>query len=125
MSDVYPGYPDVVLGIVIVDCADPERLATFWGELLGRKITNWGDGYAGLEWAPRFGAGLGFQRVSEPKTGKNRVHVDIICVDVQGTAARVEELGGKRAEGYDDPRFIVMLDPEGNEFCLIPPPGSG
>jgi predicted enzyme related to lactoylglutathione lyase len=124
VSDVFPDYPDVVLGIVIVDCADPEGLATFWGELLGRKVDYRGGPYVGLEWAPRFGAGLIFQRVSEPKTGKNRVHVDIFCTDVPATAARVEELGGKRAEGYADANFIVMLDPEGNEFCLIPPPGT-
>jgi predicted enzyme related to lactoylglutathione lyase len=119
LSDTYPDYPDVVLGIVIIDCADPERLATFWGELLGRKITHREERYVGLEWAPRFGAGLVFQRVSEPKTGKNRVHPDVICADVQATAARVETLGGRRAEGYGDGRFVVMLDPENNEFCLV------
>jgi predicted enzyme related to lactoylglutathione lyase len=109
---------------VIVDCADPEPLATFWGELLGRKITHRDETYVGLEWAPRFGAGLVFQRVSEPKTGKNRVHVDIICTNVEATVRRVEELGGRRADGYGGGDFVVMLDPENNEFCLIPPPGG-
>ena len=111
------------MGIVVVDCADPERLATFWGELLGRKVAHREANYVGLEWAPRFGAGLVFQRVSEPKVGKNRVHVDLICKDVEATIARVNELGGKRADGYDDPRFVVMLDPEDNEFCLTRPGG--
>ncbi len=125
MSEGSPDYPDVVLGIVIVDCADPERLAVFWGELLERNISYREDPYVGLEWAPRFGAGLVFQRVDEPKTVKNRVHVDVICKDFEATAARVEELGGKRAPGYEGThRYIVMLDPEDNEFCLIPPPGS-
>jgi predicted enzyme related to lactoylglutathione lyase len=125
MSDVMPDYPDVVLGIVIVDCADPEKLAAFWSELLGRKITNEQGTFVGLEWAPRFGAGLCFQRVPEPKVGKNRLHMDLICADINATAARVEELGGKHADGYPDhPGVIVMLDPEDNEFCLVPPPGS-
>lgn len=124
MSDVYPDYPDVVLGIVIINAADTEGLATFWGELLGRKIDNRQPDFVGLEWAPRFAAGLGFQRSSEPKVGRNRIHVDIICADIEATARRVEELGGQRAEGYPSEDFIVMLDPEGNEFCLIPPPGS-
>jgi predicted enzyme related to lactoylglutathione lyase len=119
-----PDYPDVVLGIVVVDCADPERLAAFWGQLLDRTVIGAGH-FVSLEWAPRFGAGLSFQRVSEPKTGKNRVHVDVICGDILATASRVEELGGRRADGYEDPGIIVMLDPEGNEFCLVPPPGSG
>jgi predicted enzyme related to lactoylglutathione lyase len=124
MTEVYPDYPDVVLAMVIVDCADPEHLAAFWGELLGRKISHRGEPYVGLEWAPRFGAGLVFQRVSEPKTGKNRVHVDVICQDIPATVARVEELGGRRADGYAEGNFVVMLDPEGNEFCLVPPPGG-
>src|SRR5687768_2958449 len=94
MSEVYPDYPDVVLGIVTIDCKDAELLAKFWGELLGRTVTNRQDNYIGLEWAPRFGAGLGFQPVPEPKNGKNRVHVDVICQDLNATVARVEELGG-------------------------------
>jgi predicted enzyme related to lactoylglutathione lyase len=125
MSDVMPDYPDVVAGIIIVDCADPQRLATFWGEFLGRQITNPNPDFIGLEWAPRFGAGLCFQRVPEPKAGKNRVHFDIICADMSAAAGRVEDLGGKRADGYpESPDVIVMLDPEGNEFCLVPPPGG-
>jgi len=125
MSEVYPDYPDVVLGIVIVDCLEPQRLAVFWSELLGRRIVQSREHWVDLEWAPRFGAGLCFQQVKHAKTGKSRVHVDILCADIQATAARVEELGGCRAEGYDNPAIIVMLDPEGNEFCLVPKPGGG
>lgn len=99
MSDVYPDYPDVVLVIVIIDCLNPERLAPFWSELLGRKIVRSTEAWVDLEWSPRFGVGLCFQRVSVPKAGKNRVHVDIFCADVPATVARVEALGGKRAEG--------------------------
>jgi hypothetical protein len=115
-----PDYPDVVLAIVVVDCADPMRLARFWSELLGRRIVQPHDRWVNLEWAPRFGAGLSFQRSSEPKRGKNRLHVDIFCADVEATGKRVEELGGRRAEGYGD---HVWLDPEGNEFCLLRKPG--
>jgi predicted enzyme related to lactoylglutathione lyase len=120
-----PDYPDVVLGIVIVDCTDPNGLAGFYGELLGRKISHDDGHYVGLEWAPRFGAGLVFQKVEEPTAGKNRVHIDLICSDYAATAARAEELGGKRAPGFEDVGDLaVMLDPEGNHFCLIPPPGA-
>ena len=120
MSDAMPDYPPVVAGIIIVDCVDPERLADFWGELLGRKITDRQEGFIGLEWAPRFGAGLCFQRVPEPKVGKNRVHFDIICNDIPATEERVVELGGRRAAGYaDNPKVVVMQDPEDNEFCLV------
>jgi predicted enzyme related to lactoylglutathione lyase len=125
VSEVYPDYPDVVLAIVIVDCLDPEKLAPFWSELLGRKIVRSTPGWVDLEWAPRFGAGLCFQRVTTPKVGKNRVHVDIICQDLEATVKRVETLGGQRADGYEsNERVIVMIDPEGNEFCLVPPFGG-
>src|SRR5206468_2459753 len=116
MSEVYPDYPEVVLGIVIVDCLEPQRLAVFWSGLLGRRIVQSREEWVDLEWAPRFGAGLCFQQVSHPRAGKNRVHVDLLCADIHATAARVEALGGCRAEGYHDPKVIVMLDPEGNEF---------
>jgi len=119
VSEVMPDYPDVVAAIIIVDCADPQRLVDFWGELLGRKVTNDQPDFKGLEWSPRFGCGLCFQRVPEPKVGKNRVHFDLIVADIEATARRVEELGGRRAEGYDTPEHVlVMHDPEDNEFCL-------
>ena len=125
MSDVYPEYPDVVLAMVVVDSVDPERLAKFYGELLGREVNHRDGTYVGLEWAPRFGAGLVFQKVGDPTPGKNRVHVDIICQDIEGTARRAEELGAARAEDYPSTEHvIVMRDPEDNVFCLVPPPGG-
>jgi predicted enzyme related to lactoylglutathione lyase len=103
---------------MVVDCADPERLASLWTELLGRKIL-WRKGpYVFLD--GKTGARLGFQRVTEPKPGKNRVHPDLFCENIHATAARVIELGGGRVAGYEAGGFLVMADPEGNEFCLIP-----
>jgi predicted enzyme related to lactoylglutathione lyase len=125
MSDVYPDYPDVVLAMVIVDSVDPERLAAFYGELLGRRVSHRDGTYVGLEWSPRFGAGLVFQKVADPTPGKNRVHVDIICSDIEATAKRAEELGAGRADDYPKTEYvIVMRDPEDNVFCLVPPPGG-
>jgi len=124
MSADTPDYPDVVLAMVIVDTPDPERQAAFWGELLGRRVSHRDGTYVGLEWAPRFGAGLVFQKVAEPTPGKNRIHVDIICSDIEGTAKRAEELGATRAEGYPTQNIAVMNDPDGNVFCLVPPPGG-
>ena len=108
------------LSWVIVDCDDPERLATFWGQLLERTVT-WRRGpYVFLDGE---GAGLGFQRVAEPRQGKNRVHVDLNADDPHAVAARVVELGGSRAPGYEAGGFLVMADPEGNEFCVLPEQG--
>ncbi|GGQ04352.1 hypothetical protein GCM10010249_23450 [Streptomyces roseolilacinus] len=115
------GGAGVPVGIrdVIVDCVDPERLASFWSELLGRPVTGRTGPYVWL--ARGAGPGVGFQKVSEPKSGKNRVHFDVSSSDPASTRARVEELGGRRLDRYAAGGFLVMADPEGNEFCVIPP----
>jgi predicted enzyme related to lactoylglutathione lyase len=123
MDEVFPDYPDVVVGVVVVDCANSMTVATFWSELLGRDIVTPDDRWVNLVWSPRFAVGMSFQRVPEPKVGKTRLHLDIFCTDVEATAGRVEELGGRRTEGYAG-TALVMLDPENNEFCLIPWPGG-
>ncbi|WP_440085341.1 VOC family protein [Streptosporangium sp. LJ11] len=103
---------------IIIDCADPERLATFWGVLLGRPIAGRMGPYVWLE--RENGLGVGFQKSGEPKVGKNRVHFDLAAADPPAEQRRVESLGGRRLEGYEEGGFLVMADPEGNEFCIIP-----
>ncbi len=106
-----------------IDCADPEGLALFWGQLLGCEISRRQGPFVFLEAAPGDGTRLRFQRVPEPKIGKSRMHPDLACEEVDAVAARVEELGGERVTGYEAGGFLVMADPEGNEFCLIPSGG--
>ena len=103
---------------VIIDCEDPERLAAFWAAVLDRPVSGRQGPYVWL--ARENGLGVGFQRVSEPKRGKNRVHIDVAFADVPAAVRTVEGLGGRRVGGYEDCGFLVMADPEGNEFCLIP-----
>ena len=110
--------PRVEVCDVIVDCADPERVAAFWAELLGRPIEGRKGPYVWL--TRRNGVGFGFQRVSEPKTAKNRVHIDVSAPDVAEAQARIVALGGSRVTGYEAGGFLVMADPEGNEFCVVP-----
>ena len=114
-----PRKPSAEVVDIIVDCADPERLAAFWAELLGRDIAGRKGPYVWLERDQR-DIGFGFQRVDEPRRGKNRVHVDVEAADVVGLVGRIEELGGRRVEGYEPGGFVVMADPEGNEFCVLP-----
>ena len=136
---------------VTFDAAHPPALAGFWGELLGYVEQDPPEGFDSWEaWAvandlPRErwddyaarvdpdGAGprLYFQRVPEPKTAKNRVHLDL-AVGGRGTppeesralvAAAVERAvaaGATRVREVDegDEHWVVMQDPEGNEFCL-------
>ena len=107
----------------VIDCADPERLATFWREILGGTVderTRTADwiSLAGIE-----GAGsLSFQRVPEGKSRKNRLHIDLAVDDLGLATARAESVGASRLGGpVDEPtnRVQVMQDPEGNEFCFV------
>jgi predicted enzyme related to lactoylglutathione lyase len=104
---------------IIVDCTDPENLAGFWSALLQRPIEGRKGPYI---WLTRVtgGIGLGFQRVDQSKQSKNRVHFDVSGPDIASIKKRVEALGGRRLDGYDGGGFLVMADPEGNEFCIVP-----
>jgi hypothetical protein len=123
-----------MLGIatVVIDCRDPHRLARFWAEALGyqpsKGVEDWDDlrseAEAGkLEWVRLTGAGVAvaFQRVPEPKAVKNRVHLDLQSTDEESEASRLEALGATRLRRSEDPEdvFVVLADPEGNEFCVI------
>ena len=114
------------LGWIQVDCLDPLALAAFWGEVLGLEIDpdHLGDPpqYTALRSVPGQ-AVLSFQRVPEPKSGKNRLHFDVLVDDLEAASSRVEGLGGSRLTGeeYEEYgfRWRIVADPEGNEFCLI------
>ncbi|MGW7264456.1 VOC family protein [Streptomyces sp. NPDC054842] len=106
------------INALIVDATDPERLAAFWSELLGRPVVGRTGPYVWLQ--REDGLGLGFQRTTEPTSGKNRMHFDVTSADPAAEQRRIERLGGRRLEQYADGGFLVMADPEGNEFCVIP-----
>ncbi|MFI0217583.1 VOC family protein [Streptomyces lydicus] len=106
------------INALIIDATDPEGLAAFWSELLGRPVTGRTGPYVWLR--RENGLGLGFQQTAEPKSGKNRMHFDITSADPAAEQQRVEALGGRRLEQYADGGFLVMADPEGNEFCILP-----
>jgi predicted enzyme related to lactoylglutathione lyase len=113
------------LDSVTIDCHDPERLAAFWATMFG-TVEEWcgGDPVQYIDLGASDGAPvLRFQRVPEPKTVKDRIHLDLRVDDIEEACRRVIDLGGVRVEQGDfreyDVVFRVMLDPEGNEFCLV------
>jgi predicted enzyme related to lactoylglutathione lyase len=107
------------INCVIIDAVDPDRLAEFWSRLLDRPIVGSVGPYVWLE--RRNGLGIGIQRADgTAKAGKNRLHLDLESADPAAEQARVEALGGRRLTEYDAGGFLVMADPEGNEFCVIP-----
>lgn len=119
------------LEAITIDCADALGLARFWAAVFGTEVASTeGEGPTYVDLRPVPGVPtLRFQRVPEPKSVKNRVHLDIEVADLEEARARVEALGGRRiSEGTFEEfgyRWIVMADPEGNELCLVvPPPGA-
>src|SRR5690349_20724421 len=101
---------------IIIDCDDLEKGVTFWSAALGLKVTEQQDPYVCLELLEG-GLELCLQKVPEPKTAKNRVHLDIRSSDIEAEVKRLEALGAKRA--VDMGSWWVMTDPCGNEFCVI------
>lgn len=108
-------------GAVTMDCADPEALARFWAELTGREAKRSDDTYWAVRDPDRKGILLLLQKVTEPKTGKNRAHVDLWVADMDSAAERAVGLGATYVKKFDgdDEGWIWMTDPEGNEFCFV------
>ena len=106
---------------VVIDCADPGALARFWCAVTGYAVDNASDAWVGIRGEGDRDIWIGFQRVPEGKAVKNRVHVDLAASDVEAEAARIEGLGARRLWVSEDPEdpFIVLADPEGNEFCVV------
>jgi hypothetical protein len=114
-----------------IDCADPAGLARFWCSVLGYEVRDEGDGIVTIGCPAvtedRNHRGpvpptLTFARVPEGKTVKNRVHLDVSPADrEQGEEVRrLLDLGARHADvGQGDVSWVVLADPEGNEFCVL------
>ncbi|MEO3828650.1 VOC family protein [Actinomadura sp. B10D3] len=110
-----------VVGNIVIDCADLEAMAAFWGGLLGLKTTVANADWLDLERLGEGGPVLSFQRVPEGKKVKNRLHLDLDVPDVRAAGERAARLGATpAAEPMGNPAspFQVWRDPEGNEFCF-------
>ncbi len=114
-------------GDIVIDCADHEVVVPFWEAALGWERHDVNEQYVSL--VPpadqRLGDGpwplpLLFQKVPEPKIGKNRVHLDWRSVDRASEVARLVGLGATEGptRSLGSLTWTVMEDPEGNEFCV-------
>lgn len=108
------------IGDIIVDCHDPELLASFWCAVLGYRVfarDETGVAIRGATVSPD----ILFLRVPEPKAVKNRLHFDVCPTDRDQEAelTRLLGLGAKRSGITGSGSWIVLEDPEGNEFCLM------
>src|SRR5436309_1181699 len=115
---------------ICIDCSDPRALAGFWAGVVGAtSVQGNGEPYCTIAGAADGVPELVFQRVPEPKHGKNRVHLDLYVDDPAAEVARVEGLGATRvaepvAGGAACAWWRVMADPEGNEFCVCAGPAN-
>jgi predicted enzyme related to lactoylglutathione lyase len=111
------------LAVIVIDAIEPRPIAEFWAAVLGWRIVEEEADIISL--APEGGAppGIDVARVPERKTLKNRLHLDLRA---DGTTQRqeVERLIGLGARRVDvgqgpDVSWVVLADPEGNEFCVL------
>lgn len=118
------------VGFLVIDAADPAALAGFWCRLLAVTVaTEIGDGEFLVLSPTEDGLTIGFQRVTDAKQGKNRVHLDLVVDDLDQATADIAALGGRWLEPGDTRelegfRWRCMADPEGNEFDIDVLPGS-
>jgi predicted enzyme related to lactoylglutathione lyase len=114
--------------VVVLDCIDADALANFWSSALGFRRGTFHPPYVRLVDPNERWPNLLLQQVPEPKSGKNRMHLDIQVADVDLEVERLLALGaGLIDPPHDDAGFLtaILTDPQGNEFCLIKPPAGG
>jgi catechol 2,3-dioxygenase-like lactoylglutathione lyase family enzyme len=108
-----------------VDSAHPSKSADFWEAALGWRRTHDTDNEVVLEppaGSPEDGVSpdLLFLKVADPKMVKNRLHLDLRPADQAAEVARLEALGARRVDiGQGDVSWVVMTDPDGNEFDVL------
>ncbi len=109
------------IGSTVINTPDVARGVAFWTAALGYVVRHASDDFAVLTDPRRRWSNVSLQRSLEPKHGPNRLHLDLYTADQPGEVTRLTGLGARRIpweyeEGHD---HIVMVDPGGNEFCVI------
>jgi predicted enzyme related to lactoylglutathione lyase len=117
------------MGLIVdwlaVDCATPATLAQFWAEVLGYRIEHTDDPNEVMIVSQDGRCSrIVFLRVPDTKSVKNRLHLDLRPDDQQIEVARVLALGARRVDigqrgPTSEPSWVVLADPEGNEFCIL------
>ena len=109
---------------VVFDGNDHRMLASFWAHALGWRL-NHRQEYSSVSRGDGFLPRIEFVPVPEPKASKNRIHFDLACGSEENRDRVVERLIGIGASHVDigqpsTARHVVLADPEGNEFCVVP-----
>ena len=105
---------------VVVDAQDPHALAAWWRDALGWVIVDEDEDEVEIRPAEDRMPGILFGVSSDGKTAKNRLHLDFRPDDRDAEVRRLIDLGARRVDiGQGDQPWVVLADPEGNEFCVL------
>lgn len=115
--------PQIYIGDITFDAASPRLMAEFWAAALHYDISEITDDLAVIVDPAGQRPRCCFQLAETPKTGKNRVHLDLFTPDMEAEVQRLAALGARivRAGSEGEVVWTVMRDVEGNEFCVQPP----
>ena len=109
------------IGSTVVNVGNLERAISFWSATLGYQVRSRSEDFAVMTNPAREWSNLSLQLSGEPKTGLNRLHLDLYTEDQSAEVRRLESLGATvlpwQYEPDDD--FVVMADPDGNQFCVV------
>lgn len=107
---------------VIVDTARPAELGRWWANALGWVVVFESDDEYEIRAASDRMPGILFVSVPDPKAGKNRLHLDFRPDDQEAELERMLALGASKVDvGQGEQPWVVLADPEGNEFCILGP----
>jgi hypothetical protein len=110
------------LGQIVVDSADAAALAGFWSSLLERPVLDGANRFFAVIPVAEDGAfpALMFLAVPEPRSGKNRLHLDLVSVDRPAAVERAVQLGARKVGEFDEygTQWTTLADPEGNVFDI-------
>jgi|SRR6516225_1862337 predicted enzyme related to lactoylglutathione lyase len=107
------------LGSTVINCADMELMTSFWSQALylAPSSAEYGDDFRVLRGD---GVRLSLQLARTPVTARDQMHLDLYSDDQAAEVRRLTGLGARFVRHHDDPAddYVVMTDPEGNEFCV-------
>ena len=111
------------IAVIAIDALDPARIADFWCNVLGWVVLEEDEGIISIGPTDQRWPTLDICQVPERKSGKNRLHLDLRADGLtrDGELQRLLDLGATRVDvGQSaDATWVVLADPEGNEFCLL------
>jgi predicted enzyme related to lactoylglutathione lyase len=124
--DPRDGYMDArPVAAVVIDCARPDELVRFWAGATGWDVREAQQDFASLRAPAGTGPFIELLQTPDAKTVKNRLHVDVAPPadgDTQAEARRLERAGAVPIDvGQGQVTWVVLADPEGNEFCVLSP----